>query len=117
MSTAAAVRGSGCPFWRKIGEAGFGGWDKVDVGRFEELQRRVDRTRFIPLLAALALARRPAFRRALDEYLTYYHRIYAAIGEVTGCRTVIDSSKHASPALRLARSRAAFDSFTWSAIP
>lgn len=97
------ARFSGCPFWRKVGEAGFGGWDKVDVGRFEELQRRVDRTRFIPLLAAPAL-RRPAFRRAFDEYLTYYHRLYAAIGEVTGCRTVIDSSKHASLAFCLARS-------------
>lgn len=96
-------RFSGCPFWRKVGEVGFGGWDKVDVGRFEELQRRVDRTRFIPLLAAPALMR-PAFRRALAEYLTYYQRLYAAIGEVTGCRTVVDSSKHASLAFCLARS-------------
>jgi sulfotransferase family protein len=96
-------RFSGCPFWRKVGEAGFGGWDKVDLGRFEELQRCVDRTRFIPLLAEPALIR-PAFRQALDEYLTYCHRLYAAIGEVTGCRAVVDSSKHASLAFCLARS-------------
>jgi hypothetical protein len=94
---------SGCPFWRRVGEAGFGGWDKVDVGRIEELQRRVDRTRFIPLLAAPPLMP-PGFRRALDEYLTYYERLYAAIGEVTGCRAVVDSSKHASLAFCLARS-------------
>lgn len=96
-------RFSGCPFWRKVGEAGFGGWDRVDVGRFEELQRRVDRTRFIPLLAAPSMM--PAgFRRALDEYLTYYQRLYAAISDVTGCGTVVDSSKHASLAFCLAGS-------------
>jgi Sulfotransferase family len=96
-------RFSGCPFWRKVGEAGFGGWDRVDVGRFEELQRRVDRTRFIPLLAAPPMM--PAgFRRALEEYLTYYQRLYAAISDVTGCGTVVDSSKHASLAFCLAGS-------------
>ena len=96
-------RFSACPFWRKVGEVGFGGWDQVDIARFEELQRRVDRTRFIPLLAAPPLM--PAgFRRALGEYLTYYQRVYAAIGEITGCHTVVDSSKHASLAFCLARS-------------
>ena len=95
---------SGCSFWQKVGEAGFGGWDKVDVGRFEQLQRRVDRTRFIPLLAAPALMP-AAFRRALDEYLSYYQRLYTAIGEITGCHTVVDSSKHASLAFCLARSQ------------
>ena len=95
---------SGCSFWQKVGEAGFGGWGKVDVGRFEELQRRVDRTRFIPLLAAPALMP-AAFRRALDEYLSYYQRLYTAIGEITGCHTVVDSSKHASLAFCLARSQ------------
>jgi Sulfotransferase family len=96
-------RFSACPFWCKVGEAGFGGWDKVDIARFEELQRRVDRTRFLPVLVAPQLMP-PGFRRALDEYLTYYQRLYAAIGEVTGSCTVVDSSKHASLAFCLARS-------------
>jgi hypothetical protein len=93
-----------CPFWRKVGEAGFGGWEQVDVGRVAELRRRVDRTRFVPLLAAPALMR-PAFRQMLDEYLTYYARLYAGIEEVSGCQTVIDSSKHASLAFCLAHLR------------
>jgi hypothetical protein len=99
---ACGQRFSACPFWRKVGEVGFGGWDKVDTARFEKLQRRVDRTRFIPLLAAPPLMP-PGFRRALDEYLTYYQRLYAAIEEVTGCHTVVDSSKHASLAFCLGR--------------
>lgn len=95
---------TGCPFWGKVGQAGFGGWGEVDAARVEDLQRAVDRTRFIPLLAVPALMP-PAFARALAEYLTYYRRLYAAIGEVTGCQVVIDSSKHASLAFCLARSR------------
>ena len=92
-----------CPFWRKVGEAAFGGWDNVDVAHLNRLRRSVDRTRFIPQLAAPALAR-PAFRRALAEYLTYYLGAYAAIGQVSGCQVVIDSSKHASLAFCLHRS-------------
>lgn len=94
---------SACPFWRRVGEAGFGGWDNVDAGRIQALRRRVDRSRFIPLLARPAVMR-PAFRRNLEEYLAYYRRLYTAIREVTGCVAVVDSSKHASLAFCLARS-------------
>ena len=38
---------------------------------------------------------------ALDEYVAYYQRIYAAIAEVSGSPVVIDSSKHASLAFCL----------------
>lgn len=91
-----------CPFWREVGESAFGGWDKVDTHRLMQLQGLVDRTRHIPLLAAPSLMR-PAFRRALDEYLSYYLRLYAAIGKASGCGTVIDSSKNASLAFCLNR--------------
>jgi hypothetical protein len=92
-----------CPFWCEVGEAGFGGWDKVDVGYLKALRSRVDRTRFIPLLAAPRMTR-PGFQRALDEYLTYYCRLYSAIAEVSGCEVIVDSSKHASLAFCLSRS-------------
>jgi len=90
-----------CPFWRLVGKAAFGGWDRVDIGRVAALQRTVDRTRFVPQLAAPAM--RPAFRRALDEYMSYYQRIYAAIAEASGCSFIVDSSKHASLAFCLGR--------------
>jgi hypothetical protein len=90
-----------CPFWQLVGKSAFGGWDRVDVGRVAALRGAVDRTRFVPLLAAPAL--RPGFRRELDEYLSYYLRIYAAIAEASGCSFIVDSSKHASLAFCLGR--------------
>lgn len=90
-----------CPFWRLAGKAAFGGWDRLDVDRVAALRGAVDRTRFVPQLAAPAM--RPAFRQALDEYVSYYQRIYAAIAEASGCSFIVDSSKHASLAFCLGR--------------
>lgn len=83
-----------CEFWRQVGEVAFGGWDLLNVDRLAALQRRVDRTRHIPALARSR--RRPAFQQALDEYLSYYVRLYQAVEKTTGCQAVVDSSKHAS---------------------
>lgn len=91
-----------CPFWQKVGATAFGGWDNVEVARVTALRRTVDRNRFIPLLAAPAL-QRPSVEQALDAYLSYYLRVYAALTEVSGCRAVVDSSKHASLAFCLRR--------------
>jgi hypothetical protein len=83
-----------CPFWQQVSTAAFGGWDEVEVSRIASLRAQVDRNRFIPELAG-PLAR-PGLRRALDEYTSYYARLYVAITEVSGCELVIDSSKHPS---------------------
>jgi Sulfotransferase family len=83
-----------CPFWRQVGKAAFGSWDQVDVSRIAALRSRVDRNRFIPALAGRKL--RPERRQDLDEYTSYYARLYAAIIEVSGCQLVVDSSKHPS---------------------
>jgi hypothetical protein len=40
----------------------------------------------------------------LAEYTGYYRRLYGAIAQVSGCQTVVDSSKHASLAFCLSRS-------------
>jgi hypothetical protein len=88
-----------CPFWEAVGQEAFGGWDQVDVDRITRLRARVDRARFLPQLASAALRRR--LQPALDEYVAYYERIYAAIGQVSGSPVVIDSSKHASLAFCL----------------
>jgi hypothetical protein len=84
-----------CPFWRQVGGTAFGGWDQVEVSRVTALRARVDRNRFIPVLAR----RRdvpPRLRPALTEYTAYYARLYAAIAEVSGCQLIVDSSKHPS---------------------
>jgi len=88
-----------CPFWQEVGIAAFGGWDRVDVDRITELRSGVDRARFVPLLSAAPL--RSVLPPVLDEYVTYYLRVYAAIAEVSGSRLVVDSSKHASLAFCL----------------
>ncbi len=88
-----------CVFWRKVGEVGFGGWDNVDGRHVDALRHQVDRTRLIPALAAGWL--RAADRRVLEEYLSYYLRVYAALAEVSGTQTVVDSSKHPSLAFCL----------------
>jgi hypothetical protein len=88
-----------CAFWQAVGEKAFGGWDRVNTGRIAELHNLVDRTRHIPLLAAPR--QRPAFRKALDEYVSYYLSLYTAISDVSGCGCLVDSSKHASLAFCL----------------
>jgi len=88
------TRFSGCEFWLRVGAAAFGGWDRVDLDRVLHLQRTVERTRHIPRLAA---ARQTPARRALiEEYASYYTRVYRAAAGVSGASVVIDSSKHSS---------------------
>jgi hypothetical protein len=81
-------RFSGCAFWRQVGERAFGGWANVDVDRVHALRDAVERTRHIPSLG----------RASSDvlEYANYYHRVYAAAAEVSGCPVVVDSSKHSA---------------------
>lgn len=90
-----------CPFWQRVGEAGFGGWVTVDPERVVRLRAEVDRNRFAPLMAGPALPH--GFRRALHEYVGYYQRLYQAASDVTGCEAIVDSSKHPSLAFCLYR--------------
>jgi hypothetical protein len=93
---------AGCQFWSAVGEAAFGGWSNLDVGRIAGLRASVDRTRFIPRLARRSVPDQLA--GDLAEYTGYYRRLYGAIAQVSGCQTVVDSSKHASLAFCLSRS-------------
>jgi hypothetical protein len=121
-----------CPFWMRVGEVAFGGWDQFDAGQFLELKNSVDRNRYILRLAA---SRTPSTRTAgpgfsstkstvrprsysrtdgradqdslaarAARYASVYARLYTAVAQVSGCRVVVDSSKHASLAFCLQRS-------------
>ena len=96
---------SACPFWTRVGERAFGGWDTLDADEVVDLKHRVDRTRFLPRLALPVL--RPSVRRDLRAYLDLYERVYAAAREVSGAAAVVDSSKHVSLAYCLRWSRRA----------
>ncbi|BCJ52243.1 sulfotransferase [Actinoplanes sp. NBRC 14428] len=83
-----------CTFWKRVGERAYGGWHNVDVGRVHALRDTVERTRFIPRLAAAHL---PAAQLAdVREYASFYARVYAAAAEVSGAEVVVDSSKHSA---------------------
>ena len=90
-----------CDFWTQVGKAAFGGWEKISTDRILGLRAAVDRTRRIPLLAWRSLPAR--LQAAVTDYTGYYLNVYQAIADVSGCQTVVDSSKQASLAFCLAR--------------
>jgi hypothetical protein len=90
----------GCDFWGQVGKTAFGGWNNVSTDRVLGLRAAVDRTRRIPALSRPSVPAR--IQAALSEYTGYYVSVYRAIAEVSGCETVVDSSKHASLAFCLA---------------
>lgn len=81
-----------CPQWKAIGEAAYGGWDKVDTDTAIADRLGVVRNRFIPELAGqFALGRRREARARLIERLD---RLYTAAKQTTGADILVDSSKH-----------------------
>jgi Sulfotransferase family len=90
-----------CPFWTKVAEQAFGGWEGVDLDRVQRLARRVDRHSRWPLTVVPWLS--PAFGRDLREYLGVLARLYKAIHEVGGTQVIVDSSKAPSSAFLLRR--------------
>jgi UDP-N-acetylglucosamine transferase subunit ALG13/formylmethanofuran dehydrogenase subunit D len=92
---------SRCPHWQAVGQAAFGGWDTLDVDQVLALKDAVDRTRYVPRLAAPAASAGRA--RAVAEYCDLYRRLYRGVAEVTGDAVLVDASKHASLAFALRR--------------
>jgi hypothetical protein len=90
---------SQCPFWQKVGEIAFGGWDKLDPAGFQALKASVDRTRYVPLLTAPSLG--PRLRRRVAKYNELYRRLYDAVQAASGSEILVDSSKHVSLAASL----------------
>lgn len=88
-----------CDFWRQVGAEAFGGWNARRAHRVLALRDAVERTRYLPELAAPRL--RVVRARLVAEYTAEYRRIYQAAAAVSGASLVIDSSKHASLAFCL----------------
>lgn len=83
-----------CPFWQEVIAEGFGAAEALDVDRVLAEESRVDRFHRIPVLAAATHSER--FREQTAILLSYYERLYQAIGEVSGARVIVDSSKDPS---------------------
>lgn len=90
---------SQCRFWRRVGAEAFGGWASVNAGAMVDLAKSVDRNRYIPLMLQPALA--PRYRERLSCYARCLSALYRGIVAASGCRVVIDSSKHPSLAFLL----------------
>ncbi|MEZ5281895.1 MAG: sulfotransferase [Acidimicrobiales bacterium] len=90
-----------CEFWTRVGEVAFGGWDHLDLDEVIDLQRRVDRNRFVPLMVVPQL--HPSRARAQARYTSILLDIYRAIREVSGAEVIVDSTKHVSYAYLLSQ--------------
>jgi hypothetical protein len=100
-----------CPFWTRVGQVGFGGWEAVDgyeISRLREAVRLKRRLRALPrepitelrkiaspqlLPFLLAPSLWPHYRRNVKRYAELMGRLYRAIAEVSGQSVVVDSMK------------------------
>lgn len=81
-----------CETWVRIFDAAFGGMDVVDPRRMVELRERFTQTKRLANVV-VRRGRPPEAKGDLGEYLTALDRLYSAIGQVTGCDVIVDSSK------------------------
>lgn len=86
-----------CPFWSEVGALAFGGWNTVDPDRVAFLRNAVDRQRRVIHTGQRVLPRRLA--PLVDEYASFFSRIYMASRAITGARIIVDSSKEIPTAL------------------
>jgi glycosyltransferase involved in cell wall biosynthesis len=91
-----------CPFWAKVGERAFGGWETGQLAGLERLRGRVARQRHLPKLLAMAVAGR-GFRADVAKFGASYAAIYQAVADTDGTTCVVDASKVPAQALALAR--------------
>jgi hypothetical protein len=90
-----------CGFWAEVGDAAFGGWDRLDQDRALRLRREVDRPWNQPLLRSRG--RLPLLPTGAQHYRQLLSRLYEGIGQVSGAEVVVDSSKIATHAHLLVR--------------
>jgi hypothetical protein len=88
-----------CEFWRKVGEAAFGGWDRIDTDEVVRLHRSIVRNRYLPLQMAPWLSR--SFTARLARYTELMSHLYRGIQAASGCDVIVDSSKFPSSAYML----------------
>jgi hypothetical protein len=73
-----------CPFWRRVGEAAFGGWSSIDPVEADRLMKSIG------YVSALRKRFDDADRDARSRLLL---KLYSAIAETSGATTIVDSSK------------------------
>ncbi len=82
-----------CQFWTAVGNYAYGGWASLDIDAMLSADQRLARHRAI----ARHIVR--GTRRAGSDLTTHREtlgRLYEAIGAISGCRIVVDSTKDPS---------------------
>ncbi|MGH3357509.1 MAG: sulfotransferase [Nocardioidaceae bacterium] len=92
---------SACPFWNKVGEDAFGGWDRVDVQDVIGLRHAVVRSRYT--VGLLGVSPKPSWRLKRDRLTRMLARLHQSAASVADVRVLIDSSKHPAYAMLLRR--------------
>jgi hypothetical protein len=87
-----------CPFWNRVGQEAFGGWEAVDAARAASLRDElVFKRRRLPNPLALPLILWPSlssgYRQKLEEYGQLLERLYLAISVVSEASVIVDSMK------------------------
>jgi Sulfotransferase family len=80
-----------CPFWGKIADRAFGGFDGVDAEAIWRNKRWVDNPVNTPRILTGGWTQ--AFRSRLAAYVEPLRALYSAIQEVSGAAYLVDSSK------------------------
>jgi UDP-N-acetylglucosamine transferase subunit ALG13 len=92
---------SACPFWAKVGDVAYGGWDQLGSDRMVALRRDVVRSRHS--LRLLGLPTRTGWRLSRDRLVRTVTSLYRAAAEVGDADLLVDSSKHPAYAMLLRR--------------
>lgn len=100
-----------CPFWTRVGDIAFGGWEAIDgyeisrlresvrlKRRFRELPeapirrlRKIGTTQLLPFRPTQGLW--PLYSQNIERYADLMGRLYAAIAEVAEATVIVDSMK------------------------
>ena len=91
---------SSCPFWRRVGELAYGGWDQIDAAEVVELEAAVLRHRNV---LRLVVGDGGDHAGRVRRYAELTGRLYAAIAEAAGAEVVVDSTKNPPYAFFLRR--------------
>jgi hypothetical protein len=80
-----------CHFWTAVGKEAFGGWDGVDVERLIRVDKLTGRFRTSPF--HWSLFKRTDLAAAIDYYVSWLGRLYAAIARVAPTKIIVETSK------------------------
>ena len=100
-----------CDFWVAVVQRAFGGWRGIDPHRMLKLWLSLSRMRNEVAIGLRIAAHRTTWHAELRELSAVWHSLYAAIQAVSGCRTIIDSSK-VPLGVRILSELKAFDTYT-----